>query len=53
LDKSILRAATGRGMFSVVGYPRQYKEGDVDEVERANDLARDPLELDAVEVTIC
>jgi hypothetical protein len=52
LEKSILRAATGRGLFSVVGYARQFKEGDMDEVEQINGLARDPLKLKAVNVTI-
>jgi hypothetical protein len=52
LDKSMLDAVRGRGMFSIVGYPRPYKEDDTYEVVRLNDLASDPLMLGKVEVTI-
>ncbi|KAK3900843.1 a97f8ef6-a9b0-4f8b-8fdf-2c72f37eda9e [Staphylotrichum tortipilum] len=52
LKKSMLDAVRGRGMFSVVGYPRPYKEGDLDEVARNNDLASDPLMLGRVEVVV-
>ncbi|KAK4682171.1 hypothetical protein QC764_113110 [Podospora pseudoanserina] len=45
--------------FEVVGYPRPYEEGDMDDVRRDwrarrhNDLALDPLRLEKKEVTIC
>jgi hypothetical protein len=53
LKKSILDAVRGRGMFSIVGYPRPYEEGDIYEVTRDNDLASDPLKLPMMELTIC
>jgi len=52
LKKSIFDVVRGRGMFSILGYPRPYTEGDIDEVTRDNDLASDPLMLDKVEITI-
>ncbi len=52
LKKSLFDAVRGRGMFSIVGYPRPYKEGDMDEDTRDNDLASDPLLLSRVEVVI-
>ncbi len=52
LKKSMLDAVMGRGPFSVVGYPRPYKEGDLDADSRDNDLASDPLMLDKVEVVM-
>lgn len=52
LEKSIFRAATGRGLFSIAGYTREWQEGDMDEVDRVNDLARDPLGLESVHVTL-
>ncbi len=52
LKKSIFDAVRGRGMFSIVGYPRPSKEGDLDEDTRVNDLAIDPLLLSRVEVVI-
>jgi hypothetical protein len=53
LRKSILDAVKGRGMFSIVGYPRPHEEGDIYEVTRDNDLAADPLKLPTMELTIC
>ena len=52
LNKSIFGAVRRRGVFSIVGYPRPYKEGDLDEVTRDNGLAGDPLLLSRVEVVI-
>ena len=52
LKKSVFDAARGRGMFSIVGYPRPYTEGDLDDVTRHNGLAGDPLKLGRVEVVI-
>jgi len=53
LKKSRLDALRGRGLFSVVGYPRPSEEGGMDGLNRENDLLRDPLELERVEVRIC
>ncbi|KAK4156994.1 a97f8ef6-a9b0-4f8b-8fdf-2c72f37eda9e [Chaetomidium leptoderma] len=53
LKKSIRDIFKGRGMDSIVGYPRPYEEGDIDQGTRDNDLASDPLMLGRDEVTIC
>jgi len=52
LKKSMIDAVRGRGMFSVVGYPRQYMEGDLYEDSRDNELASDPLRLGKTEVVV-
>ncbi|KAL2131291.1 hypothetical protein VTI74DRAFT_5297 [Chaetomium olivicolor] len=49
---SLLDTIRGRGLFSVVGYPRPYREDDIYEVDRHNDLATDPLRLEKLEVPI-
>lgn len=49
---SFLDTLKGRSMFSIVGYPRPYKEDDIYEIDRHNDLARDPLNLGKMKVMI-
>ncbi|KAK4041744.1 a97f8ef6-a9b0-4f8b-8fdf-2c72f37eda9e [Parachaetomium inaequale] len=53
LKKSVLDVVRGRGMFSVVGYPRPFEEDDMYGATRDNDLASDPLVLGKMEVMIC
>lgn len=52
LEKPFLNVVRGRGMFSIVGYPRPHEKGDIDEVTRHNDLASDPLMLVKTEITL-
>jgi hypothetical protein len=53
LKKSVLDAVRGRGMFSVVGYPRPFEKDDMDGAMRDNDLASNPLVLGKTKVMIC
>ncbi|KAJ4298662.1 hypothetical protein N0V88_003693 [Collariella sp. IMI 366227] len=49
---SFLDTIRGRATFSIVGYPRPYKEDDMYEVDLHNDLAGDPLKLGNTRVMI-
>ncbi|KAL2142510.1 hypothetical protein VTI28DRAFT_1067 [Corynascus sepedonium] len=52
LQKSLLGAIRGHGMFTIVGYARPFQKDDIYEVERDNDLASTPLVVNAVELEI-
>ncbi|KAK3392950.1 heterokaryon incompatibility protein-domain-containing protein [Podospora didyma] len=51
VDGFILGRVEGETL-GIVGYLREPKEGDLDEEERPNNLARDPLGLNKSEITI-